>query len=100
MTDVCGDQIFIKARPKRTSYQKASFEERAIYGLDYFFATEPGGKVPSLLFHSTTLILATPPTISYIVKLDDSISSGGLWQAIILMTICASMTGIGGNSLL
>jgi len=53
-------EIFIKPLPKRSSHSKASVEERAIYALDYFFATKPGGK------------------------------------AIILLAICASLTGIGG----
>jgi hypothetical protein len=57
-------QIFIKPLPKRSSHSKASVEERAIYALDYFFATKPGGK------------------------------------AIILLAICASLTGIGGTSCL
>jgi hypothetical protein len=37
-------QIFIKAKPKGTS-QKATVNEKAIYALDSFFATEPAGKV-------------------------------------------------------
>ena len=40
-------QIFIKAKPRRET-QKARLEEKAIYALDYFFATEPAGKVNHL----------------------------------------------------
>ncbi|KAG0559672.1 hypothetical protein KC19_10G122100 [Ceratodon purpureus] len=41
-------EIFIKAKPRRMS-PKAKIEEKAIYALDYFFATEPAGKAIVLL---------------------------------------------------
>jgi hypothetical protein len=42
-------EIVIKARPTLTPTQKVTTDEKVIYALDYFFATEPGGKALILL---------------------------------------------------
>lgn len=75
-------EIVIKARPKRTT-MKATAKEKAVYALDYFFATEPGSKAIILL-----AICASMTTIGGILFSKASYSEGeelplpdSLWSA-------------------